>query len=133
MIEHLLEHIIASELERNPLFIRGPLDAYCAKLAKNAAVNIQFENNSPVGMIAYYCNDLTNESIFVSSIVVLPEFRRSGTGKRLLKLATEHGRRLGFKRCTLEVAATNLAAITFYERQGFHWSSDVSGLMQCPL
>lgn len=53
------------------------------------------------------------------NIAVRPEDRRSGLGSRLLAELLGHIRPHGVGNIWLEVRASNLAAIRFYESQGF--------------
>ena len=47
------------------------------------------------------------------------DYRGKGHGKRLLEHALAEGRRLGFKRVTLETASVLKEAIRLYEAYGF--------------
>jgi ribosomal-protein-alanine N-acetyltransferase len=55
----------------------------------------------------------------ILNLAVDVAFRRCGVASRLLEAAFELGRALGAKSVFLEVRASNVGAITFYERQGF--------------
>lgn len=129
----ILSDIIGRELGRNPSFIQTPLDEYCRKLASQASVILYFGSQKPLGMIAYYCNDLKAGFIYISSIVVDPEARHNGVGERLVRSVIDHGKSLGFQRCRLEVAASNLEAVRFYHKLGFQWSDKQAGFMQCAI
>jgi ribosomal protein S18 acetylase RimI-like enzyme len=133
MLDALLSDMIGDELLRNPSFIQTPLEDYCRKLANRASIIIHFDNQKPLGMIAYYCNDLKTGSVYITSIIVDPEARRGGVGQRLVRAALDHGQSLGFQRCELEVSASNTQAIRFYQKLGFEWSEKQAGLMQCPI
>ncbi len=78
MLDALLSDMIGDELLRNPSFIQTPIEDYCRKLANRASIIIHFDSQKPLGMIAYYCNDLKTGSIYISSIIVDPEARRGG-------------------------------------------------------
>jgi ribosomal-protein-alanine N-acetyltransferase len=55
----------------------------------------------------------------ILNFAVRADFRRQGTGTALLEQALEWGKTFGAERVILEVRASNLAAIRFYERHGF--------------
>lgn len=50
---------------------------------------------------------------------VRPESRRSGIGGMLLRVALEWGAELHAEKALLEVRASNVAALQFYEHRGF--------------
>ncbi|MBQ7562661.1 MAG: tRNA (adenosine(37)-N6)-threonylcarbamoyltransferase complex dimerization subunit type 1 TsaB [Lachnospiraceae bacterium] len=57
--------------------------------------------------------------IELTNVAVLPEYRRQGLAKRLMKAVFEEGKRLGGNQMTLEVRKSNIAAIRLYEGSGF--------------
>lgn len=59
------------------------------------------------------------DELHLINIAIKPEFRRQGLGKHLLYYILCDGKRLGLKRATLEVRASNLAAQRLYEQIGF--------------
>jgi GNAT superfamily N-acetyltransferase len=56
---------------------------------------------------------------YLSRISVAPDFAGQGLGKRMLDEALSETRRLGLRRCVLEVAATNERALALYRSAGF--------------
>ena len=63
----------------------------------------------------YDCADITN-------IAVDPEYRREGLGGKMLELLTNVSRDRGMESITLEVRASNIPAISLYEKYGFERS-----------
>ncbi len=59
------------------------------------------------------------DELHLINIAIKPESRRQGLGKHLLYYILCDGKRLGLKRATLEVRASNLAAQRLYEQIGF--------------
>jgi ribosomal protein S18 acetylase RimI-like enzyme len=57
-------------------------------------------------------------TVMLARIYILPTHQRGGLGSRLLQATLAPF--AGAKLITLEVAAENTSAITFYERHGFH-------------
>ena len=55
----------------------------------------------------------------ICNIAVSPAYRRMGVGSRLLAALKGEAARLGLSLLTLEVRASNTAAQTLYERNGF--------------
>ncbi len=64
---------------------------------------------------------------FIHSFRVRQEFRRRGLGSYLLKHAEQDLQDRGFRWAYLHVADENTAAIRFYERNGYHRVSPISG------
>lgn len=62
---------------------------------------------------------LTGTDAHVTTIAVHPQVRRTHIGTRLLLVLATEARRRGAEAMTLEVAASNAAAIALYERFGF--------------
>ena len=55
----------------------------------------------------------------ITNVMILPEYRRQGIAKQMLKDLLERGRRLGAEEFTLEVRINNTPAIKLYEGLGF--------------
>ncbi len=55
----------------------------------------------------------------ITNVAVWPEYRRQGVAEGLLKFALDHAQKLGNDEFTLEVRASNEAAIRLYEKCGF--------------
>jgi ribosomal-protein-alanine N-acetyltransferase len=63
---------------------------------------------------------LVFDEIHINNVAVLPSFRGQGIGTLLMQHVLGEARRLGARRATLEVRASNQAALRLYERLGFH-------------
>lgn len=63
----------------------------------------------------------------VVSVAVLPEHRRKGIGKELMKQAMEGMKQYGAKQCFLEVRVTNQEAISLYKQLGLAVSRTIHG------
>ena len=72
------------------------------------------EGDAVVGYIG--CHHVADEG-FITNVAVLPAYRRRGIGKALVLAALENGSALS--RVTLEVRASNRAAIELYRSLGF--------------
>lgn len=75
-------------------------------------------NQSMLGFIAFYANDVKTKRAFVSSIAIDSEFRRQGIGKRLFEGAMKVASDKGMDEICLEVAPENLSAYDFYRTMG---------------
>jgi len=60
--------------------------------------------------------------IEILNLAVCPDFRHRGIGSLLLRGALDWGRSIQTERAMLEVRASNLTALKFYERFGFQAS-----------
>lgn len=56
----------------------------------------------------------------IDNVVVAPEYRNHGIAQAMLKRLIERGENSGIEAYTLEVRASNTAAIHIYEKFGFH-------------
>jgi ribosomal-protein-alanine N-acetyltransferase len=81
---------------------------------------VRTENHPVVAFCAFW---LVVDEIHVNNVAVLPQHRGRGMGTALLQHILEEGRRLGAKRATLEVRASNEGARRLYERLGFSVSA----------
>lgn len=75
---------------------------------------IEFKGNSPAG---YFLGAVSFEEAELYRVAVLPEYRRSGIGKRLMERFMESVFKA--ERVFLEVRESNEAAIRLYESCGF--------------
>lgn len=75
-----------------------------------------------LGMVSLLCSVSTAQGTLVcwlEDMVVRPEHRGGGLGRRLLQYAIREAKALGFTRITLLTDRVNDAAIRFYRRHGF--------------
>ena len=63
---------------------------------------------------------LVFDEIHINNVAVLPQYRGQGMGTALMEHVLTEARRLGARRATLEVRASNHAALRLYERLGFY-------------
>ena len=63
---------------------------------------------------------LVLDEIHINNFAIRPEFRGRGMGTALLHHVLAEARRLGARRATLEVRASNESARRLYERLGFY-------------
>ena len=71
------------------------------------------------GLLGYVCFWVVFEEFRLMTLAVEPSARRRGLGRALLRHAMDLGRSLGATRGLLELRASNAAALTLYEQEGF--------------
>jgi ribosomal-protein-alanine N-acetyltransferase len=69
-----------------------------------------------VGFCAFW---LVVDEIHINNVAILPELRGQGIGTALMNRVFAEASRLGARRATLEVRASNEGARRLYERLGF--------------
>jgi ribosomal protein S18 acetylase RimI-like enzyme len=76
------------------------------------------ENGRLVGLTIFQRYG-TTDTWFISNVAVLPDYRRQGIGRKLLRATLDSIRRRGGKVALLKVIAGNVPAYTLYEQLGF--------------
>jgi ribosomal-protein-alanine N-acetyltransferase len=76
---------------------------------------------TPESAVAGFCAFwFVFDEIHINNVAMRPQFRGLGLGSTLLRHVLAEARRLGARRATLEVRASNEGALRLYERLGFH-------------
>jgi [ribosomal protein S18]-alanine N-acetyltransferase len=76
---------------------------------------------TPECTVAGFCAFwLVFDEIHINNVALRPQFRGRGIGSALLRHVVAEAKRLGARRATLEVRASNTAARRLYERLGFY-------------
>ena len=70
-------------------------------------------------LLALACGWLVVDELHITAVAVDPAHRRQGLGRRVLELLLERAAAAGAAHATLEVAASNGAAVALYGRCGF--------------
>ena len=70
-------------------------------------------------LLALACGWLVVDELHITAVAVDPARRRQGLGRRVLELLLERAAAAGAAHATLEVAASNGAAVALYGRCGF--------------
>jgi len=97
------------------------LSEYTLKLSNYAVVMACFEENTPVGVIAFYANDLKKQTAYITSILVDISKKGKGIGKSLMLSAESFCQKLQFEEIKLEVSKKNESAIAFYKKLGYEY------------
>ncbi len=93
---------------------------YARKLSSNAVLfgAKDKKDGNLVGLIAIYCNDIRNRTAYIPIIGLVKKYRGKGYGQKLLELAIDHAKKLGFFHICLETWE-NSSSQKLYLEQGF--------------
>jgi ribosomal protein S18 acetylase RimI-like enzyme len=115
-----------------PLSQRTDIASYAQKLAERATRFEAWDGSSLVGLVAAYVNPAA--STFVTSVSVTSEWRGRGVAADLLRACEDHARRAECTEITLEVAASNAAAVSLYNKLGYATTTThVSTTTECTM
>jgi [ribosomal protein S18]-alanine N-acetyltransferase len=95
-------------------------DMYAWELQNRSVCHIYVVRTDECRVAAFCAFWLVFDEIHVNNIAVLPQFRRHGIGRTLMQHVLVEAHRLGATRATLEVRASNAAALALYEGLGFY-------------
>jgi [ribosomal protein S18]-alanine N-acetyltransferase len=95
-------------------------DMYAWELENRGMCHILLVRTEECAVVGFCAFWLVFEEIHINNLALRPLFRAQGMGTALLRRVLEEGRRLGARRATLEVRASNEAARRLYERLGFY-------------
>lgn len=110
---------LGKDLHNQELNAPENLKLLADKYSQNAVVYSGMGGVKPKGICAFYCNDKTTKTAFLTMIVVDKQEQGKGLGSLLLDKMVWHCRTEGMKRIRLEVACDNERAYHFYVRHGF--------------
>jgi ribosomal-protein-alanine N-acetyltransferase len=95
-------------------------EMYAWELQNRTVCHI-FVVRTPEHRVAGFCAFwLVVDEIHINNLAILPALRGQGIGTHLIHRVFQEARRLGARRATLEVRASNQAARRLYERLGFY-------------
>jgi Acetyltransferases len=114
------------EYHKNCLLSLSRGESYRREMAEKFSENAVFisaqVNDTTVGFCAFYANDVSTRTAFISMIAVSSEYRKLGIGQALIDETIIISQKLGMDMIKLEVAEDNEAAIKFYKKNGFKLS-----------
>lgn len=93
---------------------------YLAELQNRSVWHIYVARTAQHPVAGFCAFWLVLDEVHLSNVAVLPHLRGNGIGSGLLRHILEAAHKLGAKRATLEVRASNDGARRLYERLGFH-------------
>jgi ribosomal protein S18 acetylase RimI-like enzyme len=79
------------------------------------------ENGRLIGVVACDSKWIAEEEsvLEIHELFVLPEYRGTGAGEKLLDIALKYAKKKGLKKAMLWVGKGNKRAIKFYKKEGF--------------
>ena len=89
------------------------------KLSKNAKILVAY-NKDILGYNAFYCNNGSNKTAYISLIAVDKNKQNMHIGRSLLESCEDICRNHGMMCLDLEVRKDNIQARSFYEKNSFH-------------
>jgi ribosomal-protein-alanine N-acetyltransferase len=95
-------------------------EMYAWELQNRTICHIYVVRTADCPVAAFCAFWLVFDEIHINNVAVLPQFRGHGIGTTLMQHVLAEGHRLGARRATLEVRASNEAALRLYERLGFY-------------
>ena len=95
-------------------------EMYAWELQNRSVCHIYVARTDDCPVAAFCAFWLVFDEIHINNVAVLPQFRHHGIGTTLMQHILAEGRRLGARRATLEVRASNAAALRLYDRLGFY-------------
>lgn len=94
-------------------------EMYAWELQNRAVCHVYVVRTAEQRVVGFCAFWLVVDEIHINNVAVLPALRGRGMGTALMRRVFEEARRLGARRATLEVRASNEAARRLYVRLGF--------------
>jgi ribosomal-protein-alanine N-acetyltransferase len=102
-----------------PLSKKVNIQDYSKKLFERSITFEAWANESMVGLVAVYFDEIKEGTGFITNVSVLENYTGSGLSERLLVMCLEWLRKKDISSVKLEVSRENIPAIKFYEKLGF--------------
>ena len=96
------------------------------KFIKYGNVLFVEEQESILGFVAFYANDLETKTAYISFIAVKNAFQKKGVGTLLLNSCEIQAQKKGMNKIRLEVKKNNTNAQCFYKNHRFDFECDAS-------
>jgi [ribosomal protein S18]-alanine N-acetyltransferase len=108
------------EVEQDSFTNPWTREMYAWELQNRSVCHIYVVRTDDCDVAGFCAFWLVFDEIHINNLALRPTFRGQRLGTALLRRVLAEGRRLGAHRATLEVRASNDAALHLYERLGFH-------------
>jgi ribosomal-protein-alanine N-acetyltransferase len=95
-------------------------DMYAWELQNRSVCHIYVARTDDCPVAGFCAFWLVFDEIHINNVAVRPQFRGQGMGTAIMRHVLDEARRLGARRATLEVRASNEGARRLYERLGFY-------------
>lgn len=119
--EKLYDVLFAIENQWHPSMADNAdfLRSYAEKVYEHALVFGILENNSIVGLAAFYANDIVSKQSYLTYIGLFEQYTSKGIGTILLLLCEKTAKARQMTKMKLEVEKNNERAIRFYNNNGY--------------
>ena len=114
-------HSAFEELKDSFYTVPSKYEELIEKIYKNGIV-IAAKSGSINGLIAFYANDYTSKTAYITSVLVSLNSRGKGLGTALMKECEKICREKCFERIRLEVNSENGIAVSLYKKLGYMYS-----------
>src|SRR5262245_3385618 len=104
------------EVERESFTNPWTREMYAWELQNRAVCHIYVVRTDDCRVAGFCAFWLVFDEVHINNLAMRPRFRGSGMGTALLRHVLDAGRQLGAHKTTLEVRASNDAALRLYER-----------------
>lgn len=105
--------------KENGILLTVPIEDYVTKITKYATIVPYWLQGEVKAFIAYYNNDESKTTAFLTMIVIDKNLQGNGLGKLLLEFSINDLVKKGFESYGLEVLKSNENAIQLYTKYGF--------------
>lgn len=123
--QQVQEHLkICSESFLPPLHTKVSLAEYAQKIITHAVRFEAWQNNTLIGLVAAYMNNVQEAQAFITNVSVERAHQGRGVAFQLLTNCIEHARQKRFSTLVLEVSPKSLGAITLYQKVGFNFVAE---------
>lgn len=95
------------------------LSEYSEKLYEKACTILCQSHGKPVGLAAFYANNFTTCTAYLTFIALKSQFQGCGIGKNLLVKCEQLAKQNSMLQMRLEVQKINERAILFYQKAGY--------------
>jgi len=95
-------------------------DMYAWELQNRSVCHVVLVRTADCRVAGFCAFWLVFDEVHINNVAMRPRFRAQGIGTALLQHVLAEARRLGARRATLEVRASNERARRLYERLGFY-------------
>ena len=96
------------------------------KYYKYGEVLLLSEKDAYIGFAAFYCNDTSAQTAYLSMLALNSEYEGKGYGRKLIRTVIHNAKIKGMVKLKLEVNKMNNRAINFYSKLGFLTTSENS-------
>ncbi len=94
-------------------------DALKTQLTDNREFYVWEDTNKIIGFIAIEKSLGETDTFYIEKLAVIPTYRHSGIGKRLMDFATNRILELGGKRISIGLINSNIVLKNWYTKQGY--------------